>query len=299
MSILNRPSDGLFNVLIALTKCLMSQGSMPRQKLLDLCIPKSLDPKQDMATKTLNRWLELGIFESTEDGTVSISEQHKSNLNKRRYSLEQLISAVTTQVFSARNNERFWASDENKSADFSRAQSWMLMQDVYVFQPTSYKEVERLVAEQMVAKEYSVFTNDTRWTGFVAWSEFLGFGNSCLGRYTIDPTRVIMPFVLESLSQSPSMPIVEFMDLIAAKIPVLDGGAFRKQVEEKINKSRWQAPKVNEVSTSLSRALIRLNESNILKLENKADAKEKRLLLGKDGRQLETVSHVRIVGRYA
>ena len=293
MSILNRPSDGLFNVLIALTKCLVSQGSMSRQKLLDLCIPKSLDPKQDMATKTLNRWVELGVFDSDKDDTVSIAEPFKKSLNKKNYSLQELVLAISDRVFSESNNENFWASEENRSADFSRAQAWMLMQDVYAFNPKSYKEVEKAATEQMVAKEFSVFTNDTRWSGFSSWSEFLGFGNSLFGAFSIDPTEAIRPHLNSIVPPKGSLAIADFVDAISHKIPVLDGGVFRNLVVEKVNSSKWDAPKANELSTSLSRSLLRFNADDTIKLENKADAKEKRVLAGKSKAQLETVSHVR------
>ena len=165
MSILNRPSDGLFNALIALTKCLVSQGPLNRDKLLNLCIPKSLDSKQDMATKTLNRWVELGLFEIEED-IVSIAEEFKGTLNKKKFSTNELTIAVSQNVFAPENNKNFWASEENRAADFSRAQAWMLAQDIYSFQPKSHPEVEKVVTTQMEAKEYSVFQNNTRWNGF-------------------------------------------------------------------------------------------------------------------------------------
>ena len=296
MSILNRPSDGLFNVLIVLARCLVSQGSLSRQKLLDLCIPKSLDPKQDMATKTLNRWIELGLFDTDKDDVVSIAEPFKKVLSKKKYSLQELVMAISSRVFSDSNNENFWASEENRSADYSRAQSWMLMQDVYSFSPKSYKEVEKAAIGQMVAKEFSVFTNDTRWSGFSSWSEFLGFGNSLFGAFSIDPTEAIRPYLNEIVPVKESLPIADFVDAISLRLPVLDGGAFRKLVEEKINSSKWEAPKANELSTSFSRSLLRFNADGTIKLENKADAKDKRILLGKGKAQLETVSHIRAGG---
>ena len=296
MSILNRPSDGLFNVLIVLARCLVSQGSLSRQKLLDLCIPKSLDPKQDMATKTLNRWIELGLFDADKDDVVSIAEPFKKTLSKKKYSLQELVMAISSRVFSDSNNENFWASEENRSADYSRAQSWMLMQDVYSFSPKSYKEVEKAAIGQMVAKEFSVFTNDTRWSGFSSWSEFLGFGNSLFGAFSIDPTEAIRLYLNEIVPAKESLPIADFVDAISLRLPVLDGGAFRKLVEEKINSSKWEAPKANELSTSFSRSLLRFNADGTIKLENKADAKDKRILLGKGKAQLETVSHIRAGG---
>ncbi len=293
MSILNRPSDGLFNVLIALTRCLVSQGSMTRQKLLDLCIPKSLDPKQDMAIKTLNRWIELGFFDSDEKDLVSISEPFKQSLSRKKYSLPELVRAISNRVFSEQNNANFWDSEENKSADFTRAQAWMLMQDVYAFSPSSYKEVEKAAAGQMLAKEYSLFTNDTRWSGFSSWSEFLGFGNTMFGHFSIDPTEAIRPLLQSILPPKSSLPISDFVDALSLKLPVLDDGSFRKLVEEKVNTSKWDAPKANELSTSLSRSLLRFDADETIGLENKADAKDKRILIGRGKAQLDTVSHVR------
>ena len=304
MSILNRPSDGLFNVLIALTKCLVSQGSLSRDKLLNLCIPKSVDPEQDMATKTLNRWVELGVLATEKGGLITIAEPFRKALSKKKYSLQQLVNSITLRVFDESNNENFWYSEENKSADFCRAQAWMLMQDVYSFRPKSWKEVEAFATQQGVEKPATskqkctpetprVFGNGTRWNGFTSWSDFLGFGNTMFGEFSIDPTQAIRPHLCEIVPSKESLPIADFVDAIALKLPVLDGGVFRKLVEEKVNSSKWEAPKANELSTSFSRSLLRFSADGTIKLENKADARDKRVLLGKGSAQLETVSHIR------
>ena len=50
----NRPGDGQVGVLVALVRASVLFGTMPKQKLLDVCSPNSLgDGKQDMAIKTL------------------------------------------------------------------------------------------------------------------------------------------------------------------------------------------------------------------------------------------------------
>ena len=68
MSILNRPSDGLVSVLVSLVRTSIAIGNASREKLLDIASPVSLNDgqnDQDMAKKTLNRWLELGLFVET------------------------------------------------------------------------------------------------------------------------------------------------------------------------------------------------------------------------------------------
>src|SRR5580700_8916762 len=64
MSILNRPSDGLLSVLLALQRALIACGAQPEADLLELVAPPSVVPdgKPDMARKTLTRWKQLGFF---------------------------------------------------------------------------------------------------------------------------------------------------------------------------------------------------------------------------------------------
>ena len=61
--------------------------------------------------------------------------------------------------------------------------------------------------------------------------------------------------------------------------------------------AKWNGPKDKELSTSLSRAFLRLHEDGTLELEDKADAKNKRVLLGRDNKALRTISHVRLGSR--
>ena len=302
MSILNQESDGQFNILIALSKCLVFSGSMSKEKLIDLCAPKSLIANPKRAKATLNRWIELGLFQA--DDVVSVAEKFKKQLSKKNYCVAELICAAANQIFEMGSNDNFWYSEENKSADFCRAQAWMLAQDVYSFQPTSWKEVEALAILQGVEQPAKskqkctpetprVFGNDTRWNGFTSWSEFLGFGNTMFGHFSVDPTKAIRAHLLEVVPAKESLPVTDFVDAISSRIPVLDGGVQRKQVEDKIDSSKWEAPKANELSPSFSRSLIRLNADNTIELENKADAKDKRILVGKGNAHLDTVSHIR------
>jgi hypothetical protein len=298
MSILNRPSDGLVSVLVALTRCSASLGAMPKSKLLDLCCPKSLgDAKQDMATKTLKTWIELGLFVVSENDEVKIRDEYRSPLKKSGSHRMGLAEVVRQIVLAEQNSQRFWSEEENKAADFCRATGWMLAQDVYEFSPNSYTQVERKALEQASSGDAVFFQNDTRWSGFVSWSTFLGFGRTDSGKasggYIVDPTPTVRKSAMDLLPPKKEVEIDDFLDGLATAVPVIDRGAYRLMVEEKLRKEKWKPPEVRELSTSLSRALLRLRDAGDIRLESRSDAPAQVKLIGRDNRVIQAITHVR------
>ena len=298
MSILNRPSDGNLSVLVALTRCSAALGSMPKSKLLDLCCPRSLsDIKQDMATKTLTTWIGLELFAVSEKDEVKIRDEYRSSLKKSDSHRTLLAEVVRNIVLAKENNQRFWDKEENKAADFCRAAAWMLAQDIYAFCPNSYSQVEPKALEQASSGDAIFFQNDTRWTGYVSWSTFLGFGRSDSGKasggYIIDPTPALRQPAIDLLPQKEEVAINEFLDGLARAVPVIDGGDYRLMVEEKLRKERWKAPATGELSTSLSRALLRLRNAGEIRLESLSDAQGQAKLIGRDNRVIQAITHVR------
>ncbi len=73
------PSDGLFNVLIVLTRALVRLGPKPRGELLKACGSDldAVDPKH--LNQSLTRWTELGLF-AAEDGVIALGEPYRSRL---------------------------------------------------------------------------------------------------------------------------------------------------------------------------------------------------------------------------
>lgn len=292
MSILNRPSDGLFNILIVLVKCLAHHGSMDREKLINVCAPESAVDSQDRAKQTLNNWIQLGVL-NEDDGKISI-DRSLSSAVKKSADHSSLARLARQQVLAPVNNERFWEAEDNRSADFCRAASWMLAQNVFDVQIVGHKAIEAIEVTQL-SSEFRAFTNDTRWTGFKAWAPFLGFGS--IGRFptkntfVIDPTIAVADSLLEVFGKDKELPHEQFFSRLAEVLPVVDGGEYRLKVEEKINQSSWKPPKPSEVSTSLSRALSRLHDRGDLVLDDRSDA-SKRTLIGRNNRVLRDVSHV-------
>ena len=76
MSILNRASDGLFNMVTVLYNTLRHEGPMNRDKLLAMVAPASVSEDRKMASNSLNRWIDLGLFEES-DGNVKLKTSEK------------------------------------------------------------------------------------------------------------------------------------------------------------------------------------------------------------------------------
>lgn len=292
MSILNRPSDGLFNVLITLVRCVAAEGPVVRKKLLDLCAPPSAVESQERATQTLNRWIQLGLFVEDDQETISLSGDVSKEIRRRNADSGELAKAVRKSVLTGDNNERFWESENNRSADFTRALCWVLAQNVFECELVGHTDVQQREVSQL--RNLAAFTNDTRWAGFKSWAVFLGFG--WIGRhpndvFVIDPTVAIRDALPQVFEGSRELRQSIFFSRLANVLPVVDGGDYRMRVEQKLDHSAWAATNPELISSSLTRALTRLHESGDLTLEQRADA-EKRGLLGRNARVLRNISHV-------
>ena len=297
MAILNKSSDGLVSVLVALVRTCTFEGEMPRQKLLDVCCPRSLvGDSQEMGVNTLNRWCELGLFHLSQDKKIKVAEPFYKEIRKQGASTRSIALSTVRIVLDPCNNMNFWSDKENKASDFTRAVCWTLAQDVYEFTPTSHATVEPICNEQVQSSEVILLQNDTRWAGFKSWAEFLGFGRSESGRaqgaFLTDPTPVVASYILQCLPTKDAVSIQEFLDRLAEAVPVLDGGHYRKEVESKLRPEKWKAPGPSAVSTSLSRALLRLQASGILRFADRSDSESRVNLIGRAGRTVQSVTHV-------
>ncbi len=292
MSILNRASDGLLTVLLALRNALLAYGPRRDSDLLSLVAPSTVvsDGKPEMARKTLSRWKQLGFFEEV-DGSIRLSS---SIADIASDDLDALRMAVMKLVLAPENNLAFQldSSDEDEltmASDFTRAMVWTLIQDPYVF-PARYKGgVETLQDEQGV--DPRPFANDTRWTGFVEWATFLGIGwRAARNPFVPDPAFAVRSALEDVFFNGTELSQSEFFTRLATALPIVDGGRYRVSVEAQIAR-RWRNQLANEISPSLSAALLTLEASGELRIEARSDAPQ-RMLLGRAGREVRPVSHV-------
>ena len=291
MSILNRPSDGLLSVLLALHRGVLAYGPQSEAALLDLVAPSTVVPdgKPDMARKSLTRWTQLGFF-SSDDGIVTLSPAIATVAPN---DADRLRAVVLRLVLAPENNPAFsLAGDDDqegsKASDATRALAWVLAQDPYTF-PSGHKNVEQLQSSQGV--EPTPFVNDTRWFGFSEWATFLGAAFTS-GKFGLvpNPSFAVRTALDEVFGTVDELAQAEFFTRLADALPVIDGGRYRAVVEAQTARP-WRTHRSNEVSPSLSAALLTLEASRVLRLEMRSDATT-RVLLGRADRELRSISHV-------
>ena len=300
MTVLNIPSDGSFNVLIVLFRVLWAYGSMPAKDLLSLCrAGAEADPAR--LRQTLKRWTDLGLFAEDEEEVRLAPDV----VNGGRLSRD--IGAATTAlpglvrriIFREENNERFWDSQGARSADLTRGLAWLLAQDIYSADLSKHATVQELEARQVEERDRWIVRNNVRWGGLLSWGIYLGF-LWCADAPLIDPTAALRQDLPLILSQNTELPAASFGQRVAAVLPVLDGGRYRKEVEDTLNPASWQRPAQPELlSTALSRALWRLDAQGILVLESRADTGDSRVLQRMGGQHWRRFTHVRLTTKAA
>lgn len=292
MSLLNLESDGRRGVLVAVYRLLGAEGAMERDRVLDLCAPKGVTERK-YPTQTLNRWIELGLFQNASE-TISI---HPDIPAKER-TIDRLSTWARRRALAPENNERFWEATEARSADFTRAISWLLAQDIYDAEYRSWDDLQPVLQRQTPGNQTIFGQNDTRWNGLRAWGPFLGFGrvgNTRGSPFIIDPTDALRDALPRIFGKQKTLAADEFQDAVAVELPVLDGGEYRKLVEAKLSEQRgadaWQPPPQGQLSTSLSRALLRLTTDGTLQGESRADAIQRVRLTGRQREVVADFSH--------
>jgi hypothetical protein len=200
---------------------------------------------------------------------------------------------VLELVLDDRINHGLWESTEG-ARDLTRAIAWWLAQNP-LDPPLPWNEPGGVdvAQDRQMASGDRIFSNDTRWGAFDRWSTFLGVASRFpRGNKTIllpDPTAAIR-HVLSEVMPSSRVPILDFVEQLAQRLPVLDGGSFRRAVEERMRPEAVHASP-EALSPSLSHALLRLRDEQLLRLEDLADAPTKVQLARGFGPE-RTISHV-------
>jgi hypothetical protein len=298
MSVLNQTNDGFFNVLIVLVRVITRFGPRSREDLLRACGADVTAVSDGALKNTLNRWEELGLFE-TREGVVSVAEPYRATLGSSADAAEARLPRVArTVALAASNNERFWEHERSKSADLCRGIAWMLAQNVYELETTT-GGLQSQETRQFKGKTNTIVRNDTRWNGLQSWMGYLGFGREG-SPWQIDPTDALRDALPEIFASGGTLLTSEFVNRAAEVLPVLDRGVYRREVEAALKDSAWVGPREGMLSTSLSRALQRLDRDRWLDLKHESDTEGDALsLTGSAGRIWRDITHVEFTPKKA
>jgi hypothetical protein len=302
MTIINLAGDGLHSQVIILARVVVKHGPIDKDELITVCAAPSENGKDRDVGRlraALARWIDLGLF--LDDGS-GIRLNVRLNRGETLDEFTDRLPIVCRQlILQPQHCLPLWASNGDvteegvgRVADFARSLSWVLAQDIYRL-PNAAGDIDALVRTQVTAPRF-IFLNETRWPGMRVWARYLGFATGDDSNFLLDPTDAVGGELPHILTKGRSTPADAFIHELSVRLPVLDGGAYREEVESILRTETWRRPAEGHLSMSLSMALRRLELSGLLALETKADAGTSIGLTGRDYRTWARFTHVRLHG---
>lgn len=293
MTIVNYENDGLYPELSVLVRTVADIGPIDAEELVKIC---SADTPKRMRN-ALSRWSQLGLFESR-NNTITLGDRFGA---KKRDSAEKLADRLPgicrELIFVPEHCLPLWgAEDAGITADFVRGIAWLLAQDIYGF-PTAWSDGAEAVEQRQITGRKTIIQNDVRWNGLRFWARYLGFATGDSATFVIDPTGAIEAELATIFQERSVMSASEFVAKLAQRLPVLDFGAYRKEIEAALNQDSWKQPPPQHLSMSLSLALRRLELAKRINLEQQADAENALSLTGRFYRTWKRFTQVRLVER--
>lgn len=293
MSIINNDHGGSqYAVLAAFYQVLQAspKNTLPREKLMALCAPATLQTgpvpsARSKAPKELKAWLELGLLtEKSVDDTTEISLS-TDYFNARNIPLHQ----AARRCLQAPTNNSDLSSRDERAVDLTLLAALLLALDVYSNSPS---KLEALVNKFL--PDFRINSNEVAVVpGYLNW---LGFAQQITrDSYAIDPTDAIREELPHLIQPGEQLPFAEVLQRLNRALPVLDGGSYRQQVEDRISLHGWQPLDAHRLSTSLSRALLRLQLSKIIHMDAQSDASGAMQLIGRNGSVLRAVTHLTLM----
>ena len=298
MTITNHASDGLYPELISLFRAVAEHGPLRRDELIRICTT-SIDNTR--IRSTLTTWTDLGVF-SKQGEDIDLGPRF---VRKRGETLEdrteKLPAVLRGLLFDSRHALPLWpASGEitdegtGPTADFVRELSWTLAQDIYSFPFDSTEDQAVSLESRQITPGKFIFKNKSRWSGVGFWARYTGF--VAADRGCIDPTSAIRAELGAIFAGARVLSAGAFLRELSARLPVLDFGIYRNEVERALKPAVWRRPPEGQLSTSLSFALRRLQLDRVIELSLPADAGESLTLSGRNFRPWHRFSQVEFQG---
>jgi len=241
MTLTNHASDGLYPELISLLRVPPSTDRYKEMELIRICTASD----DARVRSALNTWIQLGLF-SEEDG-VTVDTRFARRRKEKLDDLTDRLPALCRQlIFDVRHALPLWPASGERTdegigptADFVRELAWTLAQDIYTFPLHSTEEQAVTLESQQETSGKFIFKNRSRWSGLRFWARYTGFSAGDTG--CIDPTNAIRAELAEIFRGTTVIPASIFLRELSSRLPVLDFGRYRVEVENALNPSYWRA----------------------------------------------------------
>jgi hypothetical protein len=225
-------------------------------------------PTHDVAVN-LRQSTMLEVVEEVED-VVHLNEASHDALQTGSFA-----KFLRKQVMDKRFNQEPWGSQAG-ARDLTNGLAWFLSLPATEL-PEDFGghgvNVQTIQAQHFGEREDNwPIVNSERWVGLQRWACGLGFAwKTPTGLTVPDPTATLRDVIPEVFANENRLSAVDFLKAIAKAVPVLDGGTYRKFVQDNLAQDQSLGPP-KRLSQALTDALRRLERSSEIRLEERDDA---------------------------
>lgn len=266
------------NRVRSLTRIVAAVGPLGREELAAYLMPGS-QPKQDQIGNIVREAVRLRLLTETDKG-FGLAE----GVRPRDVASDEWFEAhVERALFSCLLDE----DDENRPVAFATA--WLLTRPATPEIDWRF-DLAGAMRDDMEGENIYDVTNIDRSAMLAYWVRFAGYGEALgwEGRTFLvpDPTRAIARQLDDLLPAGAPLAFPRFLDRLADRLPVLEGGAVRTQVEARLRRKRDPAT----LSPATSLALLRLELRGLIVMRVESDAEPR--LLDRAGDVPRRVTHI-------
>jgi hypothetical protein len=252
--------DSTPNRVRSLVRLVAYLGPAERMLLREHMMPDRGDSAAAQFNNLMRETIRLGLL-ADKDGQISLADGiTPRDVEKDDRFLAQVDRTLVHPPGPA---------DENKS--FARALAWLLGQSSGTALP--WRSDQHLVMkDQLEGEDVHDLTNEDRFAMLCYWGRFLGF----VTRLHLNDTPTAVPDPTEAIdrrlrgvfAEGSPLPVGRFLGLLARECTVLEGGAVRSEIEQRLRTKR--SP--NQLSAATSLALWRLERRQRIRLGFSSDA---------------------------
>jgi len=294
MSIINSANPGSqINLLCLIYRVIhRNSGKLTIDDIMEQCRPDNLPTVKDHEKRfggNLRFWMQETHQLWTVDMQARLVLARESEL-----ATPEDIAAATCEVLHAELYDDIFKSKNHDIYPLFRCLGAILATDQYTVgsdKTLNHQELEDLFSRYRL--KYP--PNDSEKKYVLAYGHFLGYLEVAPGgNYVVDVTRAVRRIITELFGSDDRLNIEAFLKKLGTRLPMLDGGAYRQQIEEKM-KNKLQGNDINrDISAALSLALERLRLGGVIATDAKADDPDAFFLqLGQDRKAVSQVELVR------
>jgi len=270
--------------------CRARGGRLSRDALAELVVPAGLSKGpggEKIFGDTLRELCSIGALVADAE---SVALPDEAEAPREPGAMRRIVRERT---MAAELDSDLWEKDDAGSLintgarDLVRAVAWFLSLNVDEG-PFEFEKTDPALTElqQRHTGERPIF-NVERWRPFVRWARYLGFvqemslysgAGTSLFVLIPDPTRAVAAVLPQCVQHHEWTPLADIMPLLSERLPVVDGGVYRRSIHEKgvpTSASDW--------SSSMTLTFQRLSALELIELEIGAGDAPKMLFANNQG----------------